>query len=242
MMGILDKNGYKLIHDPESANIIIINTCGFIDSAKEESINAIIEAGQYKTNGKCKLIIVAGCLGERYKNELLDELPEVDGIVGTGNIRDIVEVINELLKGNKLLRVGKIDEEYHEDIPRISSTPSYTSYVKIAEGCDNFCTYCIIPKLRGKYRSRKKESIVKEVKDLAINGTKEIILIAQDTTKYGIDIYGDYMLPELLNELNNIEGIKWIRVLYMYPETFSDDLINSIKNKLKAIKKYNTIE
>jgi len=236
MMGILDKNGYKLIHDPESANIIIINTCGFIDSAKEESINAIIEAGQYKTNGKCKLIIVAGCLGERYKNELLDELPEVDGIVGTGNIRDIVEVINELLKGNKLLRVGKIDEEYHEDIPRISSTPSYTSYVKIAEGCDNFCTYCIIPKLRGKYRSRKKESIVKEVKDLAINGTKEIILIAQDTTKYGIDIYGDYMLPELLNELNNIEGIKWIRVLYLYPDTFTKELIKSFKDNDKVVK------
>ncbi|KNF08880.1 tRNA-2-methylthio-N(6)-dimethylallyladenosine synthase MiaB [Gottschalkia purinilytica] len=237
MMGILKDNNYRLTETCEDADIIIINTCGFIDKAKEESIDTILECAQYKKTGRCKVLIVSGCLSERYQEELLKELPEVDGIVGTGNINKIVEIIEETLEGNRVIKIGNIDVDYDEDTVRISSTStSYSSYIKIAEGCDNLCTYCIIPKLRGKYRSRKMESIIKEAKALADNGTKEIILIAQDTTKYGEDIYGDYKLPELLNELNKIDGIEWIRILYLYPDTFTDELIESIRDNSKVVK------
>lgn len=237
MMGILKDNNYRLTETCEDADIIIINTCGFIDKAKEESIDTILECAQYKKTGRCKVLIVSGCLSERYQEELLKELPEVDGIVGTGNINKIVEIIEETLEGNRVIKIGNIDVDYDEDTVRISSTStSYSSYIKIAEGCDNLCTYCIIPKLRGKYRSRKMESIIKEAKALADNGTKEIILIAQDTTKDGEDIYGDYKLPELLNELNKIDGIEWIRILYLYPDTFTDELIESIRDNSKVVK------
>jgi len=236
MMGVLLKNNFNLIEDVEEAEIVIVNTCGFIDSAKEESINTILEVAELKKTGKCKFLIVSGCLGERYKEELLLELHEVDAIVGTGNIYEIADILNESFHGEKIIYTGNIDNQYDEDISRVITTPKYTSYIKIAEGCDNYCTYCIIPKLRGKYRSRRMEAIIDETKLLVDNGTKEIILIAQDTSKYGIDIYGKYMLPQLLDELNNIKGLEWIRLLYIYPETFSDDLIRSIKNNNKVTK------
>jgi ribosomal protein S12 methylthiotransferase len=236
MMGILSKNKFNLTEKAETADIIIVNTCGFIDSAKEESIDTILEVAQFKKTGNCKVLIVAGCLGERYKNELLNELPEVDGVVGTGNIYEIVDIINDSFKGHRTIRTGSIDIEYNENFSRIISTPKHTAYIKIAEGCDNYCTYCIIPKLRGKYRSRYLDSIIEEAKFLSDNGTKEIILIAQDTSKYGIDIYGKYMLPKLLDELNKIDGLEWIRLLYLYPETFTDELISSIKNNEKVVK------
>lgn len=235
MTSVLKENGFTLSDDVENAEIVVVNTCGFIDTAKEESINTIIEIGEYKENGKCEILLVAGCLGERYKEELIKELPEIDGIIGTGNVNEIVEVVNLLLEGKKIVRVGKIDSDYDESIKRVADSDEYTSYVKIAEGCDNLCTYCIIPKLRGKYRSRKMESIVEEVNELVDKGTREIVLIAQDTTKYGIDLYDEYRLPELLDKLNKIENLKWIRILYLYPDTFEQSLIESIKRNSKVV-------
>lgn len=234
MSSILKENDFLLTKEANEADIVVVNTCGFIESAKEESINTIIEIGQYKEFGNCKILLVAGCLGERYKEELIKELPEIDGIIGTGNINEIVEVVNLLLEGEKEIRVGEIDKEYDESIKRSLKENEYTSYIKIAEGCNNFCTYCIIPKLRGKYRSRKIEAIIQEAKNLVENGTKEIILIAQDTTKYGLDLYNEYKLPELLSELNKIEDLKWIRILYLYPDTFDTSLIKSIKENSKV--------
>ncbi|WP_425447497.1 30S ribosomal protein S12 methylthiotransferase RimO [Dethiothermospora halolimnae] len=236
MLGILKKHQFNLTEEMDEADIIVINTCGFIDAAKEESINTIVELGQYKEHGKCKVLIVCGCLGERYKQELLDELPEVDAIIGTGNIKEIPEIINETLKGNRLIRTGKVDIEYDDDLTRLPLSKSATAYIKIAEGCDNYCTYCIIPKLRGKYRSRKIESIIDEASRLADQGVKELILIAQDTSRYGIDLYDKFMLPKLLDELNKIEKLKWIRILYLYPDAFDQNLIDSIKRNNKVVK------
>lgn len=236
MTGSLKHEGFKIISDPDDADIIIVNTCGFIDAAKEESIDAIVEAESYKTDGKCRLLIVSGCMAERYKEELMEQLPEVDAVVGTGNINEITDIIKEALEGKRVNRTGNINNEYFEELPRITSTPSYTAYIKIAEGCDSFCTYCIIPKLRGNYRSRKMESILEEAKRLANNGTKEIILIAQDTGRYGFDIYNEYKLPELLNNLNKIDGLDWIRVLYIYPDAFTDELVSSIEKNEKVVK------
>ncbi len=234
MTSSLEENNFILTKDETEAEIVVVNTCGFIESAKEESINTIIEIGEYKKSGKCEILLVAGCLGERYKEELMKELPEIDGILGTGNINEIVDVVNLLLEGKKTIRVGEIDRDYDESLKRTLNENEYTSYIKIAEGCDNFCTYCIIPKLRGKYRSRKIEAIIEEAKALVENGTKEIILIAQDTTKYGLDLYDEYRLPELLESLNKIEGLEWIRILYLYPDTFEDSLIKSIKENSKV--------
>ncbi|SCY11959.1 30S ribosomal protein S12 methylthiotransferase RimO [Alkaliphilus peptidifermentans] len=235
MLGILNKYGYKLTTTKNNADIIIVNTCGFIDAAKEESINKIIELGMLKKK-RLKLLLVSGCLGERYSEDLLKELPEVDAIIGTGNYHTIVETINESMKGNKIIQIGNIDQAFDESLPRFQTTPSHTAYVKISDGCDNVCTYCIIPKLRGKYRSRKMENIIKEVEDLANKGVKEIILIAQDTTRYGVDIYDELMLPRLLEKLNEVDGIHWIRLLYAYPEMITDDLIEVIKSKEKICK------
>lgn len=235
MLGLLNKYKYKLTNSKHKADVIIVNTCGFIDSAKEESINKIIEMGELKREN-LKLLIVSGCLGERYAEDLLKELPEVDAIVGTGNYDEIIDIINETMKGNKTVRIGNVDKVYDETLPRFQTTANYSAYVKISDGCDNFCTYCIIPKLRGKYRSRKIEGIMKEAQLLADQGVKEIILIAQDTTRYGIDLYDQYMLPKLLRELNNIEGIQWIRLLYCYPEMITDELIETIANQEKICK------
>lgn len=235
MKSMLEENNFTLTKDESEAEIVVVNTCGFIESAKEESIDTILEIGEYKRSGKCEILLVAGCLGERYKEDLIKELPEIDGILGTGNVNEIVEVVNLLLEGEKTVRVGEINREYDESIKRTIDEVEYTSFIKIAEGCDNLCTYCIIPKLRGKYRSRKMEAIIEEAKVLVDSGTKEIILIAQDTTKYGLDLYDEYRLPELLDSLNKIENLNWIRILYLYPDTFEFSLIESIKRNSKVV-------
>lgn len=235
MMGILKENNYTITNSLEDADSILINTCGFIESAKEESIETILEMTRYKTNGKCKYIILAGCLAERYADELMEEIKEIDGIIGTGNIKDIVSLINRLENGdNRIVYRKNINEEHLEQIPRQSFRT--TEYVKISEGCNNFCTYCIIPRLRGKYRSRKMDDILKEVEYLANNGVKEVILIGQNITDYGIDLYGDFKLGELLDRLNKVDKLKWIRLLYLYPDNITKDLIYSIKNNDKVLK------
>lgn len=235
MMGILKNKKYMTSNSLDDAEVIVVNTCGFIKAAKEESIETIWEMTRYKREGSCKYLILAGCLAERYSKELLEEIDEVDGIIGTGNIKDIDKIIKQLEKGkNKIVLTDNIDEAYIEEIPRQSFRP--TEYVKISEGCDNHCTYCIIPKLRGKHRSRKMEDIIKEVEYLANNGVREVILIGQNTTDYGMDLYGEYKLSELLDNLNGIEKLKWIRLFYLYPDNISPNLIFSIKNNEKVVK------
>ncbi len=234
MMGILNKKGYKLVGDFEEADIILVNTCGFIESAKQESIQTILELAQLKETGNLKILIVTGCLAQRYAEDLKMEIPEIDAIVGTGSYQNIDDIIDSLKDEKNIVSLNDIEFAFNEELPRYISTPSHMAYLKIGEGCDNHCTYCIIPKLRGKYRSRKMEDIIKEAKELAANGVKEIVVIAQDTTKYGCDLYGKEMLPELLEELAQIEGLKWIRVMYSYPESITEELV-------KVIKKYDNI-
>ncbi|NLW39395.1 MAG: 30S ribosomal protein S12 methylthiotransferase RimO [Tissierellia bacterium] len=235
MIGLLKRSNYILSSSLEDADIIIVNTCGFIKAAKEESIETIWEITEYKNIGKCKYIILAGCLAERYSEELLDEIDEIDGIIGTGNIGEIDKLIKRLEKGERKIKITEnINESYLENVERQSFRT--TEYVKISEGCDNHCSYCIIPKLRGKHRSRKIEDIMDEVKYLVDNGVKEVILIGQNITDYGIDLYGEYRLYELLDNLNNIEGLKWIRLHYLYPDNISSRLIHSIKNNEKVVK------
>lgn len=235
MMGILKAHNFDITNSLEEAEVIIINTCGFIDAAKEESIETIWEMTRYKKEGKCKYIILAGCLAERYYKELIEEIDEVDGIIGTGNIKDIVTLINRLEKGDSnVVYTRNINEDYLEGVQRQNFR--ITEYVKISEGCNNYCTYCIIPKLRGKYRSRKMDDIVKEVEYLADNGVKEVILIGQNTADYGIDLYGEYKLDDLLYRLNQIDKLKWIRVLYLYPDHIDEKLIKAIKDNEKVLK------
>ncbi len=235
MESILTNNKYSIADFLEEADIIIVNTCGFINDAKEESIEIIWEMTKYKTQANCKYLILTGCLAQRYSEELLEEIHEVDAVIGTGNIKEILSVINDLDNNlNKIKITDNINQIYLEEINRINFNK--TEYVKISEGCDNFCTYCIIPKLRGKHRSRYIEDIVKEVESLASKGVKEIILIAQNTSDYGIDLYGEYSLYKLIEKLNSIEGIQWIRLLYLYPDNFSKKLISSIKNNDKVVK------
>jgi ribosomal protein S12 methylthiotransferase len=237
MLGLLATNHIKITDDPQEADILIINTCSFIDSAKEESISTILQMADYKKHGNCKCLIVAGCLGQRYQQDLLDELPEVDAIVGTGDWHRIIEAINSALVDKKrVLLVGKTDTLYDETTPRINTTPFYSAYVKIAEGCSNCCSYCVIPKVRGVFRSRTTESIVTEVTNLVASGVKEINLIAQDTTSYGRDLYGSAKLTELLKELVKIDGLMWIRLLYCYPKYFSNELIELIAAESKICK------
>ncbi|WP_053957380.1 30S ribosomal protein S12 methylthiotransferase RimO [Inediibacterium massiliense] len=236
MMGLLKEYNFILTSDAYEADVIIVNTCGFIDAAKKESIDTIIELGTLKKEGNCKVLVVAGCLAERYAKDLLKEIPEADAVIGTGNYPEIIKVIHEALQGERILKSGNINIAISEDLPRILSTPHYTGYLKIAEGCDNLCTYCIIPKLRGKYRSRKIEDIVNEAKNMVQNGVKEIILIAQDTSYYGIDLYKECRLPQLLKELCKIENLKWVRVLYCYPDKITDELIDVIAKEDKICK------
>lgn len=234
MLSRLSKSGYKIVSDEKEADIILVNTCGFIESAKLESIETIIEMAQNKETGRCKCVIATGCMSERYRDELLKEIPELDAIVGTGSYRDICEIVASVLQGNKgIVSVKDINFslDYEE---RILTTPKHYAYVKIAEGCNNNCSYCIIPKLRGKFRSRNIESIVGEVKKLAKDGVKEIIIVAQDTTMYGIDIYGKKMIVELLEEIEKVEDIEWIRVMYSYPEDLTDELVYYIKESKKV--------
>ncbi len=236
MMGLLTNYDYILTKDKYAADIVIVNTCGFIEAAKQESIDTIIALGQLKNEGNCKLLAVAGCLGERYAEDLMKELPEVDAIIGTGNYPEIIQILDDALQGKKIIKSGDMNIKISEDLPRFISTPKHTAYLKIAEGCDNGCTYCIIPKLRGTYRSRSMEQILKEAKALAKDGVKEIILIAQDTTRYGIDLYGQYRLSDLLKELCRIEEFHWIRILYCYPDEITEDLIDVIAYEKKICK------
>lgn len=235
LLGSLDFDKYEIVHNLEDSQIIVVNTCGFIQDAKEESIDTIWEMTKYKEEN-CEYLILAGCLAQRYSKELMEEIQEVDGIIGTGNIKDINTLLDQLeeKKGNKVIKIDNIDSEYLEEVNRINF--STTAYVRISEGCDNLCTYCIIPKLRGKHRSRKYEDIIKEVHNLVDNGVQEIILIAQNTSDYGIDLYGEFSLYKLLDKLNEIEELKWIRILYLYPDNFNNHLIQSIKNRDKVLK------
>lgn len=224
MLGILLEDGCEIVYDPSCADVLVVNTCGFIESAKQESINAILEMAQYKEEN-CKLLIVTGCLAERYSDEIMQELPEVDAVLGTGDYDKIAEVIKKAFEGDKPVICGNKDRTPEGNLPRILSTPSYTAYLKIADGCDNNCTYCAIPSIRGHFRSRSIEEIMDEAQNLAQSGVKELILIAQDTTRYGVDLYGEYSLDKLLEKLVTIEGIDWIRVHYYYTEAITDSLI-----------------
>lgn len=237
MLGLVAKEGYTVVNEAEQSDILIVNTCAFIESAREEAINTILEMAEYKKNGRLKGLIVAGCLAERYENEIKNEIPEADGIVGINSVGEITDAIEEILSGNSL-PVVKVSDEYGTEYmngPRILSTKPGSAYVKIAEGCDNRCSYCAIPLIRGGMRSRRMEDIIAEVKNLAEKGIKEINIIAQDTTRYGLDIYGRCSLSGLLTELDKIEGIEWIRLLYMYPDEIYGDLIDTFASMKKLV-------
>ena len=235
MLGILAERGFEITADASLADVIVVNTCAFIDSAKEESINAILEMAAYKED-KCELLIVTGCLAQRYSDEILAEMSEVDIILGTTDYARIAEVIERYYEnGEKISSVSDENKAVSYDLPRVQSTPSYTAYLKIADGCDNFCTYCIIPKLRGKFRSRPQESILSEARALAKRGVKELILVAQDTACYGKDT-GEGTLAKLLASLGKIDGIEWIRLQYCYPENITDELIGEIASNPKVVK------
>ena len=236
MLGILAEKGFVITGNEAEADVIIVNTCGFIGSAKEESINTILDLAKYKDEGNCKALVVTGCLGKKYKDELKEELPEVDAIIGTNEVPTIAEVVKAALEGNSTYEANESEFIYNHELPRVQTTPTYSAYVKIADGCDNCCSYCVIPEMRGKFRSRPLESIVKEVEALALRGVKEINLIAQDSTRYGEDLYGHYKLAQLLRELNSIEGITWIRILYCYPTHFNDELIETMAKTPKVCK------
>lgn len=233
MLGLLAKEGYQMVDDEQEADVIVINTCCFIHDAKEESIQTILEMAQYKEEGRLKALIVTGCLAQRYQQEILDEIPEVDAVLGTTAYTEIVRAIEEALEGK-----GKVTTEDLNALPltdphRIVTTGGHYAYLKIAEGCGKHCTYCIIPKLRGDYRSVPMERLIAEAKDLAEQGVRELILVAQETTLYGKDLYGEKSLYRLLKELCRIDGIRWIRILYCYPEEIDDPLIQVIKEEKK---------
>ena len=232
MLGLIEEKGFETVEDEEDADVIIVNTCAFIDAAKQESIDCILEMAEYKKKDKHKALIVAGCMAQRFKEEILSELPEVDRVVGVNDFCRIAEILENL---------DKEDEKvFASDIPcksvplkRSVTTPPYTAFLKIAEGCDNRCTYCVIPYIRGEYRSRREEDVLTEAKELVKKGAKELIIIAQDTTRYGLDLYGEQRLSKLLKELCKIDGLKWVRLHYCYPELVTDELIETIKTEEK---------
>lgn len=242
MLGLIHEENYEITNDPSEAEIIIVNTCGFIESAKEESINTILQMAEYKKSGSCKYIIVTGCLSQRYAEELFNELPEADAIAGVEVYDEIGSIIKRVMNSERfiMLERSKPDVIYTSKetfLPRILTTPSYTAYLKIAEGCDNCCSYCAIPRIRGPYRSKPMEQVLKEAKALADNGVKELIVVAQDTTRYGEDLPGGKLLfADLLKELNKIESLKWIRVMYCYPNNFTDELIETFASLDKVCK------
>lgn len=236
MLGLLTREGFGIVNDESQADIIIVNTCAFIEEAREEAINTILEMAEYK-KGRCRLLVAAGCLAQRYAKEIREELPEVDVIVGINSVGGIVDAVKGALSGT--VPVESMSSDYSAEYingPRILSTPKGSAYVKIAEGCDNRCSYCAIPLIRGGMRSRKTEDIVSEAEDLAAKGVREINIIAQDTTRYGRDIYGKPSLPKLLSELEKVEGIEMIRLLYLYPDEIDDELISVWKKSKKIIR------
>ena len=233
MLGHLQKAGYPITGEVEEAEVIIINTCGFITAAKEESINAILDAAKLKQTGRCARIVVAGCLAQRYATELLDDIPEIDGIMGTGAVPEIVSTVNKVLTGERPVLVNKPGYIHHGQESRILTTPRHTAYLKIAEGCENRCSYCAIPTIRGPYRSKPMEEIIEEAKELCSQGTRELIVVAQETTRYGIDLYGRYKLANLLQGLEKIENCRWIRLMYCYPTSITGELLEVIKSSKK---------
>lgn len=234
MLGILRQDNFELTANEEDADILIVNTCGFIGDAKEESIETILRLAQYKETGKCRLLIVAGCLTQRYKDELAKEMPEVDFFIGTGEYPKIADIIKY---GSKQRVIAGIPEYVHDyDTPRILATPRYSAYIKIAEGCSNHCSYCTIPAIRGKFRSRPPHSVIKEIENLAAQGVKEINLIAQDTTSYGRDIGGSAGLENLLAKAAKVKGIEWVRLLYLYPNRITKNLIRLMRDEEKICK------
>ena len=235
MMGILVNNGYEITLDEFEADAVIVNTCGFIEAAKTEAIDNILEMAELKETAKLKALIVTGCLSQRYKDEILESFPEVDAVVGVFDFDKIHNVIDEVMAGKRILLTESEALLCFNEMPRIQTTPFYTAYLKIAEGCDNRCTYCAIPYIRGKFVSREMESLIKEAKELVASGVKELIVIAQDTTRYGIDLYGEPRLKELLSRLSEIEGLEWIRLHYMYPEMITEELVEFIKNNDKVL-------
>ena len=235
MLRILHDKGYELTPDEAEAEVIVINTCGFIESAKQESIDTIIELSNLKTDGKCKYLVATGCLVERYREEVMKELPELDAILGVGSIKNIADAIDALYQGHKYISFE--DKEASElGGERILTTEEHTAYLKIAEGCDNRCSYCAIPAIRGKFRSRSIEDIVSEAKDLEALGVKEISLIAQDTSRYGLDLYGKYSLAELVRRICSETKIPWIRLLYCYPDKITDELIAELRDNPRLLK------
>lgn len=234
MLGILADRGFEMTDTEDDADIIIINTCCFINDAKEESINTILEMAEYKKTGPCKALIVTGCLAQRYKQEIVDEIPEVDAVIGTSKYDEIFDAVDQALKGSHFLDVDDLDRLPSVPGKRILTTGGHYAHLKIAEGCDKHCTYCIIPKIRGNYRSVPMEQLLAEAASLAEQGVKELILVAQETTLYGMDLYGKKSLHILLQELAKIKGIRWIRILYCYPEEIYPELIETIKNEKKV--------
>lgn len=235
MLFLLQQAGYELLPTPEGADAVIINTCGFIDSAKSEAIDHILAMGALKNEGVIGKILVTGCLSQRYQKEILTEMPEVDGVLGTGSYGQIVPVMERLLAGKTVCEFGDIDAPVDE-VGRVLTTPEHYAYLKIAEGCDNHCSYCVIPSLRGKFRSRTLDDCLYEARMLAEDGVKELIVVAQDTSRYGIDLYGERKLPELLRELCKIEKLHWVRVHYLYPDEMTDELIDVIASEPKIVK------
>ena len=236
MLGLIREKQLEITNDPAEADLIIVNTCGFIESAKEESINTVLQMAEYKQKGSCKYLVMTGCLGQRYADELFESMPEVDAIVGTDSFTDIGWVIDQVLAGKRLKHMEKLESKNVVMPPRMLTTPSYMAYLKIAEGCDNCCSYCIIPQLRGPYTSRPYDEVMAEAKALAESGIKELIVVAQDTTRYGEDTTGKLLLPQLLSDLNALEGIEWIRVMYLYPNNFTDELIEAFATLDKVCK------
>ena len=226
--------GYILVQEADKADVVIVNTCGFIEDAKKESIDAILEMADLKEDGLLSKIVVTGCLAQRYKDEVVSEIPEVDGVVGIGANADIVAVCDALFENDELYTSFPEKEALPLNGGRVLTTPEYTAYLKIAEGCSNRCSYCAIPSIRGDFRSREMDDVIDEAKNLCEKGVKEIILVAQDTTKYGEDLYGELKLPELLNKLSEIEELQWIRLLYCYPDKITDELIDAIAENDKV--------
>lgn len=234
MLKLLEEKGYQFTDDETEADVIVINTCCFIGDAKEESVNTILEMAEYRKSGSCKALIVTGCLAQRYQKEILDEIEEVDAVLGTASYDAVAETVEKVFGGQKELRFESIDRLVPDQGGRVLTTGGHYAYLKIAEGCDKRCTYCIIPKLRGHFRSVPEEQLLAEAQRLADQGVKELILVAQETTVYGVDLYGEKRLPQLLTKLARIPGIRWIRVQYCYPEEITEELIQVIKNEPKV--------
>ena len=235
MLYLLEQAGYELTEDIGEADAAVVNTCGFIESAKKEAIDTILTVAEHKKNGNLKALIVTGCLSERYKDEILEAMPEVDAVCGTGSYDKVVEAVDSALKGKKASFFGDINAK-EADCGRVLLNTPYSAYLKIAEGCDNRCHYCVIPSLRGSYRSRPMESLIKEAETLAQSGVKELMVVAQDISRYGTDLYGERRLHTLVDELCKIDGIEWIRLHYLYPDEIDDVLLETIRDQKKVLK------